>query len=470
MTHTTRNRITVFFIGFFLCLVCAELSLRLVGMVYSNQSEREQLQGGKTGDIILCLGDSVTFGLGAPQGFSYPNQLQQMLAEHHHEKKYTVINRGWPGQNSSQLLLRMEKYLQEFVPSTVILLTGARNQDNFFGFRSYLQQAGHSRGFILSLHDKLDSIRIYKFFRLLFKDITGRNSNRADSVIELPEIQPGKFPSEIRRGREEKASSKTKNTKSCFQSEKYKEMGQYDKALESVELVLQGGSAEIDCYYLAGSIYREQKRYRLAEEKYLAGIKQNPSFFGNYDGMGLLFFEQKRYQEALQWFYKGFKNAAYQSLYGHCYKGISDTFIAAGKPDEAVSFFENEIKRLSPADDYLEKLAEDYLLFFQRKNTISVVTDWIHSDLEQIILLLQRYNVKQIILQNYPNEPAIAHIYREVARDFDLILVDQHKAFAKYTDGVIPDPDYFVPDGHPNAQGYQLMAQGIEEAIISGKR
>lgn len=464
-----KNRIVVFLVGAILCLVVLEVSLRVVGAVYSHFSESESGAGKSAGNTILCLGDSVTFGLGAARGFSYPAQLQNMLDESHPEKKYNVINRGWPGQNSAQLLLRVEKYLQEFKPEIVTLLTGARNQDNYYGFREYLEQSGEGqRGLFLSLHDRLDAIRLYKFIRLLIRDVTAAGS-RLHIVEELPEIQPGKYPSEVRRGWDEDHPSTQEAVEDCFIAERHKEMGQYDRALRFIESVVNTKDVTGSCYYLAGTIYREKKEYDRSIGWFKRGIAHDPTFFGNYDGIGLSLSEQDRLQEAIQWFEKGFAEARYESLYGHCYIGIARAFRKSGDTQSAIRFFEREVKRSSPVDNYLNRLAADYLLLFEKQSSARDVAGWIRSDINKLLALLQRYGVK-VILQNYPHEPAIAHIYREVGENSGLVFVDHHRTFSRYTKDSVLHPDYFVPDGHPNDQGYQLMAKNLWTVITSTRK
>ena len=111
-----KSRIATVAVGICICLIVLEVSLRAVGFVYGRLSE----SGGKAGDAdkktVLCVGDSVTFGIGATRELSYPAQLQSLLDKSFSgsNEKYNVINRGWPGQNTTRLLTRLERYLQEF--------------------------------------------------------------------------------------------------------------------------------------------------------------------------------------------------------------------------------------------------------------------------------------------------------------------------------------------------------------------
>ncbi len=462
-----RSRIVVFVVGIVLCLLLLEVSLRVVGAVYSRLSEPDSSRE-VSDTTILCLGDSVTFGLGAKRGFSYPDQLQKMLDQSDPQKQYRVINRGWPGQNSAQLLLRVEGYLREFRPQIVTLLTGARNQDNFFGFRQFLEKSGDGRrGFLLRLHDSLDTIRLYKFTRLLFRDLTTGGNRQSPVAHKLPEIQPGKYPSEVRRGWAEDRPAKGEALEDCFEAEKFKEMGQYDKALEFIQDAVNREEVQGSCYYLAGSMYLEKKQYPEAVDWFQKGIHHDPLLFGNYDGIGLALSDQGKMEDAITWFQKGFTKARYESLYGHCYIGISKAFRKSGDTLSAIRFFKHEVRRPSPLDDsYLNRLAADYLLLFQKRRSTADVLRWIQSDIGQLLDLLKKYDIK-IVFQNYPYEPDIDAIYQKIGSGSDVIFVDHQETFSQYTENGVLSREFFVPDGHPNAAGYHLMAKNLWAVITS---
>ena len=62
--------------------------------------------------VVLCIGDSFTFGLGASDEQhrpyptqSYPAQLQRVL-DRRAPDTWHVVNRGFPGMTSRELLLR----------------------------------------------------------------------------------------------------------------------------------------------------------------------------------------------------------------------------------------------------------------------------------------------------------------------------------------------------------------------------
>jgi len=88
------------------------------------------------GDIILALGDSLTFGTGSSPDKSYPSILQAL-------SKRTVINAGIPGETSDKTLLRINQLLQQHQPALVILCIGGNDilrRKNLVQTRNNIQQ------------------------------------------------------------------------------------------------------------------------------------------------------------------------------------------------------------------------------------------------------------------------------------------------------------------------------------------
>ena len=83
---------------------------------------------------VLCVGDSFTYGEGASSiDNSYPSQLQRFLDEAHDAgdsslPPWLVINRGWPGRNSAELLQRIPGLLLRERPDYVVILIGTNTR------------------------------------------------------------------------------------------------------------------------------------------------------------------------------------------------------------------------------------------------------------------------------------------------------------------------------------------------------
>jgi len=71
---------------------------------------------------LVCIGDSHTFGIGAPSGRSYPDQLQELLRAAGDPR--TVTNLGVAGFTSRQAIDRLEEALATIHPSCVLFRGG----------------------------------------------------------------------------------------------------------------------------------------------------------------------------------------------------------------------------------------------------------------------------------------------------------------------------------------------------------
>ncbi|MFO1055087.1 MAG: GDSL-type esterase/lipase family protein [Planctomycetota bacterium] len=87
-------------------------------------AEKRQLPA-SSGSEVLCIGDSYTFGVGASDPeHSYPGQLQSALGNRSID--IAVRNGGWPGQNSRDVLLKLQSQLQ-MKPRVVCVLLGTND-------------------------------------------------------------------------------------------------------------------------------------------------------------------------------------------------------------------------------------------------------------------------------------------------------------------------------------------------------
>jgi len=70
--------------------------------------------------VLLCLGDSLTFGYGAAVGTGYPQQLEQLTG-------YVTKNAGVNGDTAEGALARLPGLLQENAPGLVLISIGGND-------------------------------------------------------------------------------------------------------------------------------------------------------------------------------------------------------------------------------------------------------------------------------------------------------------------------------------------------------
>jgi lysophospholipase L1-like esterase len=170
-----RDKILVFVIGLIfwtlVILILAEIFLRIFGAIYSNDTQVKSRQ--KSGDdiVILCIGDSFTYGIGATKGNDYPSQLQRIL-QSQTNKNVIVYNRGRCAQNSFQVLSNLQKDIDQTNPDIAVLLFGMANSWNYLGFNP--QQ------------DHIEKIKIVKLYRRIVQNIKYKNlsSDTDENVLK----------------------------------------------------------------------------------------------------------------------------------------------------------------------------------------------------------------------------------------------------------------------------------------------
>jgi lysophospholipase L1-like esterase len=70
--------------------------------------------------VLLCLGDSLTYGYGATAGTGYPQQLEQLTG-------YVTKNAGINGDTAEGALARLPGLLQENTPGLVLISIGGND-------------------------------------------------------------------------------------------------------------------------------------------------------------------------------------------------------------------------------------------------------------------------------------------------------------------------------------------------------
>lgn len=118
------RRIQRLIFAIFVAVLCLEAVLQLgaLAVAWSYSPPSSDVSGRAS---VLCIGDSFTFGIGASAPrTSYPGQLQAALARSGVD--VDVINGGFPGQHSGDLLAKLD---QQLTPNTraVCVLVGTND-------------------------------------------------------------------------------------------------------------------------------------------------------------------------------------------------------------------------------------------------------------------------------------------------------------------------------------------------------
>jgi lysophospholipase L1-like esterase len=183
MGKLLKERLITFLLGLGCIILLLEAALILLGLPYHPEQRLRKNFSHSRSYTILCLGDSFTYGTGAPPDKAYPRQLEELLKQRYPRKNLKVINGGKITQNTSQLLAGLDAQLKLVKPDMVIILSGGANLWNYFGYQQYLE--GKPR---LPVKDWLYNIKLYKLFKLLSLNLAQKRDSPAE--LDLPKPHP----------------------------------------------------------------------------------------------------------------------------------------------------------------------------------------------------------------------------------------------------------------------------------------
>ncbi|MCA8943987.1 MAG: SGNH/GDSL hydrolase family protein, partial [Planctomycetes bacterium] len=109
-------------------LLLLELTLQVLALFVAWSNEAPAIGSTAAGDrLVLCVGDSFTWGQGASAEGSYPSQLADLLTDAT-DAHWVVANRGKPGRNSAQAVRVIDDALRASQPAVVCLMVGVNDQ------------------------------------------------------------------------------------------------------------------------------------------------------------------------------------------------------------------------------------------------------------------------------------------------------------------------------------------------------
>jgi len=121
------GRVSLLAFGLILGVLGLEILLQL-GAAYVRATRAHPSIGVLTGRRrILSLGDSNTYGLFLPHEQAYPRQLARLWNETRRDTPVEVLNMGYPGNSSSQLVRHLEEMLAVARPEMVTVMIGAND-------------------------------------------------------------------------------------------------------------------------------------------------------------------------------------------------------------------------------------------------------------------------------------------------------------------------------------------------------
>ncbi len=276
-----RARFLVFITGILAAVIVLEAGLRLSGALCGPRGNA----GTKTGKgyIIVCVGDSFTYGFGAPAEKAMPSQLGDLLNTHEAGKTFTVINCGVGAQNTTLLREELPMILNRYKPDLVVLLSGMANLWHYRGYYTYVK----GRSTVSLFQDLLYSSSVYKLVKLLYFNVNQKmeGSSRGQRLSQL-------------------ASGSTPALDTFGSGMRLLETGDHEQALSVFRDLLALSPQDPRAYFGLGSVYLNRREFEEARKVFEKGIAVQPRDPSNYSGMARYYKEQRDHQQALSWFKK----------------------------------------------------------------------------------------------------------------------------------------------------------------------
>lgn len=479
--------------GIVASMAMLEASLRLLGQAWVGdrvpQARSLPIPEGRP--VLLCLGDSVTWGIGGGPGESYPDQLQGLLDRRRGSSPgWTVVNGGLAGANSRMIRQLYEAYLERARPQAVTLLLGFTNAVNWSGYRDWLVETGREPPSRWARVDgALGSIRLYRLARYV-----GPLAEKRVWTHERLTLDGGgaALSACLRWHR----SQGEEPPQSYLQAADALLLNRYPEALSLLESCLREEPTQGACRWALGVAWKGLRREDQAMEQWRACLDVDPGdpnclfSLGEIRIEGQIPSDPAPFQEALSWFTRGTEAAP--GFSGNWW-GLAMSHMKLGDDGSA---FEMSLRcvRADPADhrcystllllsstearqararELLQAVAGeshtavDYLRALDRTRSMEEVAAWVAWDLRSMIQTSRALGIP-VVLQTYPVYDPASQVTVRAAREWQLPLADHGVEFnRRFGTGSRPS-DLLWADGlHPNGRGYEIMAWNLLHAMES---
>lgn len=437
--HRQRRRAQVLLVclGVVGALVIAELGLRLAGVAYrlSRQPWPAAISLSQEASRyrVLCIGDSFTFGIGALAGFSYPEQLAGLLDGAAGEASVEVMNLGVPGDNSSQVLRRLEGLLPVVRPQVVVILVGTNNSWNTA--RASLPPPWRvARPTWLAGAQRL---RIYRLFALAVAGFWRMPAARAETeAFSLPaylELQLDAKAADARL--EELASQPASPERHVAMGKVYLGRQRLDEAAASFHHALAANPEPEEAY-----------------EAYV-GLALSRMFSGDVSGSGevdtvLAAAIRSNPEHSAAYWVRGVAQLLRQED-----RGAQEDFTTAVSLNPRMAWALMDLRERARAPQRMQRYLEE----------------WLTRDLDAMLGAAERYHAK-VVLLTYPmldGTHGLSHVIRAVGAEHGATVIDLERQFQ-----TLPEPlrnGLFASDrSHLNADGYRRVAEHVAQRLLPG--
>ncbi|MFC1698407.1 GDSL-type esterase/lipase family protein [Candidatus Omnitrophota bacterium] len=484
--HSMKVKLLISFFSLILSLGLLEIGLRSIGHFYFHQQifdvTYRQPRGPQVKDaidnyVILCVGDSFTRGDEGPYEETYPAQLAELLNANNRQQKFSVINQGVCGYNSRQLLKYLPNWLKHYRPDAVVILVGATNRFNPWG---YNLQAKQDIG--AAFKDMISDLRVFKMIRLIMLNLKSKTLGWNSRYI-LTQDNDDTFRIDggtRERTRSDRASDYYEIMELINSPSEddqlamvwfYCNTGQVERALKLCQESLIGNPDSENLSGTLGYIYLfKTRQYQQAAECYQQAFERNRqseialsnlAFF--YREMGTIYTRKGSYALAIEYFLKSIQLDPNEH---DNYYTLLKAYNLQSKFDSnfILSAFQTMIAE-NPDLEQNRLFINYFSLFKDKQGWEQKINKWMEKDLEKIVKLCQQNKVK-LVVQNYPIAYPMANgVLAKIAQKNSLTFVENRAVFHRLISSAKRDI-YLLDDDHCTEQGHRVMAENVYRELI----
>lgn len=466
-----RYKLLISLISLLFSLTALELGLAAVGRIYYSPDEvyrDDELEATGSGPAktLVAVGDSFTHGGLVAGDATYTHFLRQILREQQYTD-YRVKNLGICELNSGELLKRIPRIIDRNQPYAILLLVGATNRFNPWDYEAYA-----NKDFVSTLKKNFFNLRVVKMARFIGLALTANRDMDRNGLLSL--IGPGDRSRNTRHDlhleyleeRQEEADINSPDEVARVWA-LYKE-GRKAEALHRAEKLFTGRSPRgRELLFALTYFYLKNDRPDKVQEMIALATKNDRESEEILNFMTFYRFELARwhrehlqYDEAIDWYLKAIAldpdadyfffelNKIFDLQSRYTSKMLYDKLAALAdeNPDIALSrMYQNHLK-----------------LYRDKQKWEDGIGDWLRHDLDAIAALCRQRGIK-LIIQKYPvSYPLANSVIEEIARKYDLPVVDHLTRFRDLE----PKKDYLYDDDHCTPAGHRIMAENIYKTLV----
>ncbi len=453
--------------GLLLVLCVLEAALRISGWMSTRRAgaDLRTKTGNRDAFVILCLGDSFTYGCEAPEGRGYPQQLEEQFARRLPGRRVIVVNRGVPCANTRVMIENLPAQIARIRPDLITVLAGVGNNLNFYGLDQNLRPA--------SAWSRIRIVRLaWLAWSLLQNDprnpLLVQQANRIRKTPDDSYLNPGvrdywlaggnpslSLPPEISPGQKQKAKQCGEQGLKMVSTGRFREAADLFRAA----FLADPGDTEMCLDYCNAlrELGSQKEALALMDEV----VTRYPGLSPIHSLLEEEQFRAGNYVQSVQTSLRAIR--FFPDRRPHYDRLV--TALRAITDEGTQRALADQLQRMDDGSPLMREyiLYADWICRFDGVNRNEQLRQWVLTDLEELYEICTRAGIP-LVMQNYPQPFPELPDLEQFASRHHIPFVDQLAVFSK-----IPDRTSYFATSHCNEKGCAKMAEALCNRILADK-